>query len=129
MTLWHYTCEHGALALGNTGTLFPAAGQLDQAPPLPIDALPLLLMVWATDMDPPHREALGLTSHTMDCDRMAYRYRVHRRFFRHWGRVRSSLPAPLVDSLELAPGALPAYWWVSFEPVAGAHRDHKWRAV
>lgn len=124
--LWHYTCHHGALALGDTGTLLCAAQQVDEAPPLPLGADMLLQMVWATDMSPPERAALGLTSNTIDCDRMAYRYRVPSYAFRRWGTVRSSLPTQLVDALELAPGAQPAVWWVSFSPVAGAHRDKKW---
>lgn len=129
MTLWHYTCEHGAQAIGDTGTLWAAAQQLEEAPSLPLDAAVLLHMVWATDMDPPERAALGLTSATIECDRMAYRYRVPSHAFRRWGKVRSSLPAPLVDALELAPGAQPGAWWVSFQPVPGAHRDRKWRQV
>jgi hypothetical protein len=129
MKLWHYTCEHGALALGNSGTLRCAGQLVDEVPALPLGGAELLTMVWATDMDPPDAQALGLTSNTLSCDRTAYRYRVPAHAFTHWGRVRGTLPGQLVDALELAHGAQPRRWWVSFTPVAGAHRDQKWRQV
>jgi hypothetical protein len=126
-TLWHYTCEHSAAKIGASGTLIAAIQQLDEVPALPIDALPLLGMVWATDMDPPDNQALGLTSRTIACDRTEVRYRVPGRSFQHWGRVRGRLPIPLVDALELAHGAQPARWWVSLVSVPGARRDSTYR--
>jgi len=129
-TLWHYTCAHSLDALDHSGTLLPPLWQIDSVPGgLPIAAYALLGLVWATDMDPPDRAALGLTSATLSCDRMRHRYAVPGEQFTHWGRMRHRLPTELVDALELATGAQPAHWWVSDTPVEGAYRDKEWPGV
>lgn len=128
-TLWHYTCDHGALALGEAGTLIPPLWQVESVPEgFPPLAYALLSLVWATDLDPPDRYALGLTRDTMAqrCDRMAYRYTVPARSFVRWGRIRSALPPGLSDALEQAPGAMPAHWFVAQGPVEGARRDSQY---
>ncbi|MGH9252915.1 MAG: hypothetical protein ACRD0W_25905 [Acidimicrobiales bacterium] len=98
MTLYHYTCDHGAARIGDSGILQPHLG-----------------LVWLTDLDVPMREALGLTSHILNCDRIVHRYRVTdtascQRWLTYLGR-RWQL------DLELADGARPAHWWVSEQPV------------
>jgi hypothetical protein len=118
--LFHYTCTHGRVALGVGGTLQPPFMQGANPDRVPDDAAPLLAMVWATDLSTPRADALGLTRTTITCDRTLFRYTVPAAAFNRWGRVRSQLPTPLVDALELARGAEPAHWWVAFGAVEGA---------
>lgn len=79
-TLYHYTCEHGAKALGRRGMLRP-------------NEHPLLngaRLVWLTDMMDPDRLALGLTSDSLSCDRLAFRYIVQAddaMSWEEWARV------------------------------------------
>lgn len=115
--LWHYTCAHGCQAIGETGMLLPI-GRLAKP-----EALAKLNghewqkhLVWLTDLDYPMRDALGLTSYVVGCDRTTYRYRVtDASNARRWVRFRRGLPGAL--DLDFAPGALPMHWWVSLEPV------------
>lgn len=58
--LWHYTCEHGRLGIGTRGYLRPGADGF----------------VWLTDLDAPYRDALGLSSVLIACDRTRHRYRI-----------------------------------------------------
>lgn len=120
MNLWHYTCEHSAAKLGPLALLLPPIWQLDSVPEgLPRSAFALLGLVWATDLDDPepYSPRLGLTAATITCDRTEIRYAVAEAAMTRWGRVRSRLPADLVEALETAPGAEPARWWVAEGPV------------
>lgn len=126
--LWHYTCAHTRERLGERGTLFPPLWQISNVPGgLPVAAYALLGVVWATDADDPPHAALGLTSATLSCDRMAHRYSVPREAFTRWGRFRSRFPAELVEPLETALGAEPALWWIAEGPVEGARLDLTYR--
>ena len=103
--LYHYTCRHRAAMIERDGWLHPN--------PQPVIGYPL---VWATDLDEPDVEALGLTSHTLRCDRSEVRLRVDPSDLEPWlawchGRV-----DPRVRS-ELAFGRRPARWWVAQVPV------------
>lgn len=112
-TLWHYTCAHGREGLGESGDLLSVHDQRPNA-----DVPEWGFLVWATDLDWPLRDALGLTSHTLRCDRARHRYRVDNpSSMMPWGRVRSSMPHTAM-ALEMAPGAMPAHWFVSPFPVA-----------
>jgi hypothetical protein len=64
VTLYHYTCEHAARELGYRGMLRPNVHPL-------LDGARL---VWLTDMDVPDRFGLGLTSDSLSCDRLNFRY-------------------------------------------------------
>ena len=112
-TLWHYTCDHGHAVLG--------AGAVSLVPGHRLSAITPVYwwpsrFVWLTDMAVPAREPLGLTSHALDCDRTAHRYRVTdtadcvkwliaRRPFRHEAHILET------------PGTRPAHWWISGVPV------------
>jgi hypothetical protein len=118
--LYHYTCEHGRAALGDSdGVVVPprvhSPGHLDS---LPVRFGVLAELSWFTDLDVPYREALGLTS-TLDgmCDRTRYRYRVVAdRDVERWLRSRWRT-VPVLRALEHAPGAMPSHWYVSSHPV------------
>jgi len=107
LTLYHYTCDHGRRGIGGRGVLRPHLQPWLEGP-----------YVWLTDLEVPMREALGLTSHALRCDRTVHRYRVtDETHARRWMLVRQTLLQPAVHALETAPGAMPMHWWVSAEPV------------
>jgi hypothetical protein len=89
--LWHYTCQHGRDRIGKRGELRPNAHPW----------LPLLgRVIWLTDDPTPTRDAVGLTSTTLTCDRMQYRYRVTETDAVPWAQYRPAMPSDIVDDLE-----------------------------
>jgi len=105
---YHYTCDHGRRLI--TGTIVPA----DSLGRYPNDGP--WIYAWFTDLSRPNRAALGLTSHTLTCDRTAYRYRVtDGRDLIHWTHVRRD--HAWAEELESAPGARLMHWWVARHPV------------
>lgn len=111
-TLWHYTCEHSAAKLGASGLLVPA---LELVPFERRDRLPWWGdLVWLTDLAVPIRDALGLSSLGLVCDRIEHRYRVtDAETCRWWIEARKVMPSEWRVPLEQAPGARPRHWWVS----------------
>lgn len=118
MTLYHYTCGHRAPMIRQDQHIRPGndLGTLK---------VPWSAFGWFTDMAVPVRDALGLTSYCLDCDRTEYRFTVLgepaelvpwvsvRREYDDWGRL-----------LESAPGARPRHWWVSPLPVFVTGGEH-----
>lgn len=102
--LYHYTCSHSAQQIADTGELRPHRQV----------ALRGELLVWLTDLDRPDRDALGLTSHTLDCDRTEWRVTVQVGYplAQRWVDYARRYPLGVRRQLELAPGALPMHWWV-----------------
>lgn len=104
MTLFHYTCrDHGLPGIREAGELRPNEG----AP---------FALVWLTDMAVPDRDALGLTSNWLHCDRMDVRITVpDHPAITPWWRWRRANPDlwPWTAALEAAFGARPAHWFVS----------------
>jgi hypothetical protein len=100
--LYHYTCADAAPLIERDGYL--------RAYPQPI--LTGLPIVWLTDMETPDRSALGLTSHSLGCDRTAHRVVVDATAY-HWPKFARALPMWVRRQLEFAPGAMPMHWWVS----------------
>ena len=116
MTLYHYTCAHGRKAIGRRGMLRP-------------NAHPVLAgrrLLWLTDQDNPQRDALGLTSHILSCDRLAYRYRVEvtARDVVPWDVWKQSLSHTYISALEAVPGAEPSLWFVSETSLLGELDRH-----
>jgi hypothetical protein len=111
--LWHYTCRHSARKIGPAGILYPAGQLLGRSLHWPGS------LVWLTDLPTPNRDALGLTSHALDCDRTEHRYRATDTLScRPYTDLRRALPDDAWRlSLETAPGARLRHWWVSLEPV------------
>jgi hypothetical protein len=114
--LYHYTCDHSAEQIGPDGCLLPLRSRPEGQGLSPFHTS----FVWMTDLDHPVRDALGLTSHILTCDRTRFRYRVIAGQYGvgPWMRARRSCTAEIVEELESAPGAMPAHWWVSSYPVA-----------
>lgn len=116
MILYHYTCGHGRLALGDEGQLLAAADLVDRVMPWPST------VIWLTDLPEPDADRLGLTSQILLCDRTAHRYRVTaRRGVATWSLVRRHAPNDVVVDLESAPGADPAHWFVALNPVPAVY--------
>ena len=111
--LWHYTCDHAQLKIGAVGQLIPASSQMNLH-----ELLPLSDFVWLTDLGAPNREALGLTSRILLCDRTQHRYRVTEGGHAIWWMdLRRVLPWQWVDAVESTPGARPVHWWAAQDPV------------
>lgn len=100
-TFHHYTCRHGAVGIRGTGWVRP-------------NAHPLLRheLIWLTDMAQPQRAALGLTSHTLDCDRTSYRVTVQTNDAVWWPIWARRLDLEVRLKFDRSFGALPARWWV-----------------
>ena len=108
-TLYHYTCDHGAAGIARDGWVSPLSDRVESP-------YPQADFAWFTDLDTPIREALGLTSHILSCDRTAHRFKVtDATEVARYLDVRRNLPS--LHDLELAPGAMPAHWWIASEPV------------
>jgi hypothetical protein len=105
--LHHYTCDHALPRILACGELRPG-----------IDGV-----LWLTDMAVPNRQALGLTSHTLTCDRLANRLdvSVDPRLVMWWMVFRRDCLAnghrAYVEARESAPGARPMHWWVAAWPI------------
>lgn len=111
-TLYHFTCDHGHVGIGDRGNLVPAASLTEKRVPW------TGCLVWLTDLPRPNRDALGLTMHSISCDRTVHRYRVtDSALTRRWTSLARDLPRGYRESLEAAPGARPRHWWVSDNPV------------
>lgn len=107
MKLYHYTCSHSVPGIERDGVLkgrpwpfWPQAGPL----------------VHLTDLDWPDRDALGLTSHTLGCDRTEYRVTVDAEA-EHWPVFARTLPRAVRFALEDGPGRRPMHWYVGTMPV------------
>jgi len=112
MRLYHYTCGHGRDGILADGYVRPNTHvYLPMLPPF----------IWLTDLDVPTREALGLTSVWLTCDRTEYRFDFElsdESGVRHWPAVAhdARLPRPVRDLLEDG-GALPQHWYVLGKPL------------
>jgi hypothetical protein len=116
VTYWHYTCDHGHQRIGDAGLLLPLASLTDK--PTPWQGR----IIWLTDLAYPYRDALGLTSQILSCDRTAHRYRItDNRQIVPWTLVARDLSREQRDELELARGARPRHWYISMDPVAAVY--------
>ena len=105
--LFHYTCEHGQTAILLDGEVLRPGNDG---------------FVWLTDLDYPFRDALGLTSNTLRCDRTKYRFDVDMveldpNDVIPWWVLRREVDPLAVRQLESARGAMPMHWWLVVEPV------------
>ena len=108
--LYHYTCEHGMLAiLGDDRRLRPT-------PQVALPGCPPLL--WCTTQARPDPEALGLTSYTLACDRTQHRFRLDDPGaavpWVEWLRYQ---PREMRRTARLVLTGSPLLWWVATVPV------------
>jgi hypothetical protein len=109
--LYHYTCRHRAELIGRRGVLDPSPQPL-----LRTRDDRYAELVWLTDLAEPDAEALGLTSHMLQCDRTEVRYRVvDPSAVEPWRTYRLRLDRVDVSALEL--GRRHDRWYVSARPV------------
>lgn len=105
--LYHFTCQHSRPGILASGVLTPHSHPWLPEP-----------LVWLTDLEQAWRAELGLTSHTLGCDRTEYRFQAaDTRTAIRWLVYRHSVPLRAASALESAPGVMPAHWWVSKVPV------------
>jgi hypothetical protein len=106
--LWHYTCRHAAQRIGRRGDLEPHAQP----------ALEGRVVLWATDLAEPDRDALGLTSTILPCDRTEVRYRIlEPDAFEPWTAwwPGQRINPQLISQLTHPPHA-PKHWYVAVCP-------------
>jgi hypothetical protein len=104
MSLYHYTCAH------SLAKMRPDPYGYVTLQPLSPGGL-----LWLTDLETPIREALGLTSQIINCDRTEYRLELlDHSTVRRWVDVRRMYRG--LWDLEFAPGAMPMHWFVSTSP-------------
>jgi hypothetical protein len=107
--LYHYTCSHHAAGIEVAGKVVPGF-MLTNNPDLPWTGR----VAWFTNMATPHRDALGLTSVLLDCDRTEVRFRVtDPTEVVAWWHYARHLRREDREWLETQPGSRPAHWWVS----------------
>lgn len=111
LPLFHFTCDHRVQAIVGGGFLQP----------YPQPVLGGLPLVWLTNISSARRDWLGLSSTTLDCDRMTWRFKVERTpDVRSWYRYVAEgghLPQWQVNLLAARRGARPEAWLVSERPV------------
>jgi hypothetical protein len=100
--LYHYTCSHRLPGILKAGLVKPN---------------PVTGWAWFTDLDVPVRDALGLTSDMLGCDRTEHRLTVLDGGPVPYVSIRRQLPRLMREGLESSPGALLMHWWVSPQPV------------
>jgi hypothetical protein len=116
--LWHYTCYHGRRGIGKEGVLLSIAARFGGVPGVPAEVRRNLELIWLTNLDVPHADALGLTRRVIRCDRTRYRYRVtDPAAAAPWMDVRADYPPEFVTTLEGVAGVMPRHWWVATQPV------------
>lgn len=106
-TVWHYACAHSAQQIRVDGVVKPN--------PQPL--LDRQVVSWFTDLGREHRYETGLTSHTIACDRMEFRFEVDLAGLLWWPRAARLLNVERAVRDHLEAGRLPAHWWVALEPV------------
>jgi hypothetical protein len=108
VTLYHYTCGHSAADIDAAGKVLPGFVLTERATYWPSR------FAWFTDMSTPERDALGLTMHSIICDRTEHRYRVtDPTEVMPWHVVARSVPRDQREALESASGARPMHWFVA----------------
>lgn len=107
--VFHLTCPHGAAKIIEAGLLVIPQKQV---------VIGDMELAWFTHVPSAKKVALGLTSHSLKCDRTERLFRVlePKKLYR-WNDVRAVIPRRAVVELEAARGTKPEWWWVAQEPV------------
>lgn len=131
LDLWHFCCGHSAAAICNDTA--DAGRAVILRPPLhtpdPCMVLygrPMLArrpgarLLWLTDDPRPERMAVGLTSETIACDRMEFRFGpidAFRSRAHWWPNFADENEADQEWRSDLERFGNPAAWWVTLSPV------------
>ena len=108
--LFHYTCDHGDDAITAAG------GMLAPNPNYNLPGAPRLL--WCTPEPTADADALGLTSHTLSCDRTRYRWRLDDpNPAVPWVQWLREQPRDVRRAARHRLPGSPLLWWVSLTPV------------
>ena len=111
--LYHFTCAHGDAGIQRDGYIKPMSNREIRIPE-PV--------VWLSSSASAQRRALGLTSHTLKCDRMEHLYRVNTADAVPWSNYRLGLSRFAVMQLEAVTGTRPMLWWLSETPLSDIER-------
>lgn len=103
MRLYHYTCRDSATLIDRDGHLLPMP-QVQLGGPV--------RLVWLTDLAVPDRDALGLTSHTLSCDRTECQYTVDCPRPIPWSDWADLHGVHWQTRRELEQGRKPQHWYV-----------------
>lgn len=108
--LYHFTCtDHGVTGIANTGIIRPWSH------PLLAELGPI---IWMTDLPAPSREAVGLSSGFLACDRLEWCFEITTAAVRPllwWPEIRHFCNVSTVTDLEA--GARPSHWWLTTVPI------------
>lgn len=111
MTWYHRTCEHAAPQIVASGLILR---------PNPQSILAGSPLTWFTRSPSATRVMLGLSSHTLSCDRMSHLFEVipeDEDKVMWWGDVKRTLAAepmlPAIRRLEAVRGTRPGLWGVT----------------
>lgn len=120
--LYHYCCDHSARGIDLARMVLPGldwsaydAQCADWGEPVSGLAL-ARAVVWLTDMAEPDRDALGLTSHILSCDRTEFRYTVRAAGALPWLDFAGEHGANPEWLSMLHEGRAPERWFVSADP-------------
>lgn len=99
--LYHYTCDDAYPLILSDDVLLPGPDGL----------------VWLTDIAPPApRLALGLTSYSLSCDRLAHVFEIEPTTYTQWWMEYRQRHRELWEK-ETSTGVMPMHWWVSEQPL------------
>jgi hypothetical protein len=125
MKLYHYTCRDMARRILADGVIRPWPIMPDEGPrgeAIPTGLPDDTAVVWLTTIDRPDRQALGLTSHVLNCDRTEVRFTVDVPATRwedfaafanpRWRRRKEKRRRPWT-------------WWVYAAPIASFDREER----
>ena len=105
MKLYHFTCDHALRKIGTDGGILVPH----------VDFVVGVGVVWMTHDPHASREALGLSSHTLACDRMFARFEIpDPEDAVPWSAIRSNYRHARI--LEGTKGTRPDLWWLSRLP-------------
>lgn len=124
-TLFHYTCRDAAPHVRRTMQLIPGADvpgvNERKLKNLVAPSRAASTLVWLTDLAPPvSRDWLGLTMHSINCDRCECVFAVEQLDGVLW-YPRFARLVPALRQLETATGVMPAHWFVAEQPVPVAY--------
>lgn len=125
MGLYHYGCNHSQTGIVADGyrvrTQWDLLGKSNarrflEGKMKADGTLWQLHLSWWSDLSVPDRDALGLAP--FDCDRTEHRFTARdESSIQRWTTFAKHAPRTFREQVEALPGAMPAHWFVSRDPV------------